>query len=155
MPKIGIGIKEISVTSSAANQSIIATRASEHVIAIATFDPGRKTVVTASPGLSRGIEPGPDGWQKIWVDLATTDGQISITVNHSNYHGRALKAQTLTFSTTMKTRVTFKHGATAINDGAKGVLKFKAPLRHLAGTDMATTLQTSAKALHIIDQARH
>lgn len=86
---------------------------------------------------------------------ATTDGQISITVNHSNYHGRALNGQTLTFSTTMKTRVNYVSGATTITDGAKGVLKFKAPLRHLAGTDMATTLQTSAKALHIIDQARH
>jgi hypothetical protein len=32
------------------------------------------------------------------------------------------------------------------------VLKFKAPLRHLAGTDIATTLQTSAKALHVINR---
>jgi len=28
---------------------------------------------------------------------ATTDGQVSITVNHANYHGRALKGTTLTF----------------------------------------------------------
>ena len=85
---------------------------------------------------------------------ATTDGQVSITVNHSNYHGRALKDQTLTFSTTTKTKVNYVNGATTITDGAKGVLKFKAPLRHLAGTDLATTLTTSAKALHVIDQAR-
>jgi hypothetical protein len=80
---------------------------------------------------------------------STTDGQVSITVKHANYHGRALKDQTLTFSTTMKTRIT---GTTPIADNSKGVLKFKAPLRHLAGTDIATTLQTSSKALHIINR---
>jgi hypothetical protein len=84
----------------------------------------------------------------------TVDGSISITVNHSNYHGRALKGQTLTFATTMHTRVTFRHGAVQITDGAKGILKFKAPLRNTANTPLATTLTTSAKALHIIDQAR-
>ena len=86
---------------------------------------------------------------------STADGSISITVNHSNYHGRALKGQTLTFSTSMSTRVTMKNGATAITDGARGVLKFKAPLRLGAGTDAATALPTMAKALHIIDQSRH
>ena len=34
----------------------------------------------------------------------TVDGSISITVNHSNYHGRLLKDQTLTFSTTIERR---------------------------------------------------
>jgi len=86
---------------------------------------------------------------------ATTDGQISITVKHSNYHARALRGQTLTFTTSMKTRVTMKNGATAITDGARGVLKFKAPLRLGAGTDAATVMPTLAKALHIIDQSRH
>jgi hypothetical protein len=86
---------------------------------------------------------------------ADTPGSISITVNHSNYHGRALKGQTLTFATSMQTRVTMKHGATAITDGAKGVLKFKAPLHRKGDTTLVTTLMTNAKALHIIDQARH
>jgi hypothetical protein len=86
---------------------------------------------------------------------SSTDGSISITVNHSNYHGRALKGQTLTFATSMSTRVTMKNGATAITDGARGVLKFKAPLRLGAGTDAATVLPGMAKALHIIDQSRH
>ena len=40
---------------------------------------------------------------------STADGSISITVNHSNYHGRALKDQTLTFSTTMNTQVTRRY----------------------------------------------
>jgi hypothetical protein len=84
----------------------------------------------------------------------TVDGSISITVNHSNYHGRALKGQTLTFSTTMKTKVNFPNGATQITDGAKGVLKFRAPLRNTTNAPLATMLTTSAKALHIIDQAQ-
>lgn len=78
----------------------------------------------------------------------TTDGQISITVKHSNYHGRALRGQTITFSTTMSTRAPKQ-----ITDGAKGVVKFKAPLRVTAGTDLVTMLQTTAKALHVIDQS--
>jgi len=86
---------------------------------------------------------------------SSADGSISITVNHSNYHGRALKGQTLTFATTMSTRVTMKNGAATITDGARGVLKFKAPLRLGAGTDATTALPTMAKALHIIDQSRH
>ena len=86
---------------------------------------------------------------------SSADGSISITVNHSNYHGRALKGQTLTFSTTMSTKVNYPNGATTITDGANGVLKFKAPLRLGAGTDAATVLPTMAKALHIIDKSSH
>jgi hypothetical protein len=84
---------------------------------------------------------------------ANSDGSISITVTHSNFHS-SLKGQTLTFATTMKTRVTFPNGATSITDGAKGVLKFRAPLHRKGDTTLVTTLTTNAKALHIIDQAR-
>ena len=83
----------------------------------------------------------------------TVGGQISITVAHSNFHS-SLKNQTLTFGTTMKTRVTFQNGATTITDGAKGILKFKAPLHRKGDTTLVATLTTNAKALHIIDQAR-
>jgi hypothetical protein len=89
-------------------------------------------------------------YQAATADLA---GSISITVNHSNYHGRALKGQTLSFPTTTDTRVTFTNGATQITDGAKGVLKFKAPLHRKGDTSLVTTLTTNARALHIIDQA--
>lgn len=85
---------------------------------------------------------------------ADADGAISITVNHSNYHGRALKGQTLTFSTTMKTKVLYPNGATVITDGDKGVLKFKAPLHRKGDTTLVATLTTNAKALHIIDKAQ-
>jgi hypothetical protein len=82
---------------------------------------------------------------------------ISISnVTHSNYHARALRnAGTLYFLLTSKTRVTYVNGATTITDGAKGILKFKAPLRAAAGSDLATTLQSTAKVKHIIDQSRH
>jgi hypothetical protein len=86
---------------------------------------------------------------------STVDGSVSITVNHSNFHGRALKGQTLPFSTTMTTKVTMVNGATQITDGAKGVLKFKAPLHRKGDSTLITTLATNAKALHIIDQSRH
>ena len=86
---------------------------------------------------------------------SAADGQISITVAQSNYHARALVNKTLTFSVATSTRVTMVNGATQISDGAKGVLKFRAPLRVTAGTDLAAALPTMAKALHIIDQARH
>src|SRR5215831_1716449 len=41
------------------------------------FDPAARTV-SSSPGRlkGRGIEQGPDGWQKIWVDLATAGGEM-------------------------------------------------------------------------------
>lgn len=86
---------------------------------------------------------------------ATADapGSISITVKHANFHKVILADQTITFSTTMSTRVGFPNGATEITDGDTGVLKFKAPLHRKGNTSLATTLTTNAKALHIIDQA--
>jgi hypothetical protein len=78
------------------------------------------------------------------------DGSISITVSHSNYHGRALKGQTLTFAVSAKTRVTYRHGTTQIADGAKGMVKFRAPKR--VSGDLATLLPTMAKAFHVIVQ---
>jgi hypothetical protein len=43
----------------------------------AIFDPVARTV-SSSPGRlkGRGIEQGADGWQKIWVDLATAGGEM-------------------------------------------------------------------------------
>jgi hypothetical protein len=43
----------------------------------AIFDPAARRVLSSSGHLKgRGIEQGPDGWQKIWVDLASADGEI-------------------------------------------------------------------------------
>ena|ERR1700757_463579 len=63
------------------------------------------------------------------------DGQISITVKHSNRRGRALKDKTLTFTFTLtagKSRVTFMRGSHAkgqIADGTKGYVVVRAPKR--------------------------
>jgi hypothetical protein len=44
---------------------------------IVAFDPAAHSVFKSSGDLKgRGIEQGPDEWQKIWVDLATADGEF-------------------------------------------------------------------------------
>ncbi len=46
----------------------------------AVFDPAGRLVASSS-GLKRhGIEQGLDDWQKIWLDLATTDGQFVLAL---------------------------------------------------------------------------
>lgn len=80
------------------------------------------------------------------------DGSVTIDVAKSNFHS-SLKGQSMTFATTMNTRVTFPNGATTLTTPAKGVLKFKAPLHRKGDTTLVTTLTANAKALHIIDQA--
>jgi hypothetical protein len=86
---------------------------------------------------------------------ATTDGSISIVVRHSNFHARALHGQTLTFTVTPTTRITFRHGTTATQlatTGARGIVKFRAPLRMKvpAGTSPTTALTTMARGLHVL-----
>jgi hypothetical protein len=84
---------------------------------------------------------------------ATSDatGQISIDVKHSNYHGRALKDKSLTFTLTTKSRVTFRRGSHAhgqIVDGTKGYLTVRAPKR-IAG-DLVTQLPALATRIHVV-----
>jgi hypothetical protein len=38
------------------------------------------TLLTASGVRARGVERGPDNWQKVWIDLATADGQFLVAV---------------------------------------------------------------------------
>jgi hypothetical protein len=81
----------------------------------------------------------------------STDGQISITVNHSNYHAKGLKNQTLTFAVTANTRVTFRNGTTADQiENAKGRVTVRAPKR-IAPADLLATIQTYP-ARHVIVQ---
>jgi hypothetical protein len=47
----------------------------------ASFDLATNTVLSSSGGLKgRGIEQGPEGWRKIWVDLATSGGEMVLTL---------------------------------------------------------------------------
>jgi hypothetical protein len=92
-----------------------------------------------------------EGTLSAYTPAGATDGQISITVNHSNRHGWALKGQTLMFTVTAKTRVTFKHGTTVEQvNGAKGIVTVGAPKR-IPAADLTTTLQTF-NARHAIVQ---
>ena len=86
----------------------------------------------------------------------TADGSISITVSHANRHGKELTklaGDTLVFTIAANTRITFGNGTTTLADGAKGMVKFRAPLlRHASGATLDTVLPAKATALHVIVQ---
>jgi hypothetical protein len=82
-------------------------------------------------------------------DSAT--GSITIAVKHSNRHGRALKDQSLTFTLTAKSKVTFMRGSHAnheIVDGTKGYMTVRAP-KKITG-DLVTMLPTLATRIHVV-----
>jgi len=83
----------------------------------------------------------------------TTSGSITIHVTHSNYHGRLLKGQDLSFTVAAGTATTL-NGNTTISDGARGVVKFRA-LKNMTGTGLmaALTASTPMTAAQVIDQA--
>jgi hypothetical protein len=62
---------------------------------------------------------------------STATGSITIHVTHSNYHGRLLKGQDLSFTVATSTATTLN--GTTISDGARGVVKFRA-LKSLTGS---------------------
>jgi hypothetical protein len=78
-----------------------------------------------------------------------TDGTITIDVKHSNYHGRALKNQSLTFTLTAKSKVTFRHKSSLATDTAtaKGVILVRAP-KKLA--DVVNDLPGAATRIHVV-----
>lgn len=80
----------------------------------------------------------------------STNGSVTIVVSHANYHGKALKGQTLTFPVDSKTKVTLENGATTVTDNDKGLITVRAPKR-IAAADLTTTLQTYS-AKHIVDK---
>ncbi len=80
----------------------------------------------------------------------STNGSITIVVSRANYHGKALKGQTLTFPTDSKTKISLENGVTTITDGDKGIVKIRAP-KKIAAADLASTLQTYS-AKQVVDQ---
>jgi hypothetical protein len=59
---------------------------------LATFDPATRVVSISYGNLKGwGIEQGPDGWQKTWVDLATVDGQIVLAFGLVSRKGNVFK----------------------------------------------------------------
>lgn len=81
---------------------------------------------------------------------ASQNGTITIAVSASNYHGKALKGQSLTFPVGATTKVTLHDGVTTITDNDKGIVKVKAA-KKIAAADLVTTLEATA-AKQIIDQ---
>ncbi|HEX3687837.1 MAG TPA: hypothetical protein VHU60_09635 [Gaiellaceae bacterium] len=83
---------------------------------------------------------------------STTTGPITIHVTHSNYHGRLLKGQDLSF--TVAANTTTLNGNTTISDGARGVVKFRT-LKNTTGSRLmaALTASTPMTAVQVIDQA--
>jgi hypothetical protein len=78
----------------------------------------------------------------------STNGSITIHVSSSNYHGKALKTQSLTFVVGAKTIVTL-HMQKPIADSDRGLVTVRAPLR-IPAANLAATLQ-AAPARLIVD----
>jgi len=58
----------------------------------AGFDLTKLRVVNSSAGLKgSGIEEGPDGWQKIWIDMPTTNGEIVLALGLINRNRSVFK----------------------------------------------------------------
>ena len=85
----------------------------------------------------------------------STNGSITITVMHSNRHGRVLKDLSLTFDgmVTSSTKVVMGDGVTVITDNDLGIVKVRAPKqpKDVSGSDLATLL-TGMPVRQIIDQ---
>jgi hypothetical protein len=80
----------------------------------------------------------------------TTNGSISITVARSNFHAHALVGQTLTFVITSSTSTTLN--SATISNNARGIVKFKAPLKVSNTTLMASLAPSQMTARQVIDQ---
>ena len=70
----------------------------------------------------------------------TASGSVTISVNHSNFHAHALVGQQLTFAIAQTTPTNLMGGT--INNGAHGIVKFRAPL-HESNTTLTTALTAS------------
>ena len=82
---------------------------------------------------------------------STANGAITIHVTHSNYHSRALVGQDITFAITAKTTTTLNNNTT-ISNGARGIVKFKAPLKVSNTTLLATLAPSQMTARAVIDK---
>lgn len=81
---------------------------------------------------------------------STSTGSITIDVKHSNFHARALVGQQLTFTVAANTTTTL-NGATTINDGTRGIVKFRAVKNQTNSTLMAAlTASTPMTAFQVI-----
>ena len=80
----------------------------------------------------------------------STNGTITIAVKHANYHGKLLKNQSLTFTVTANSKVTFRHKSSLATDTAtaRGVIVVRAP-KKISG-DLVTGLPAAATRIHAV-----
>jgi hypothetical protein len=53
--------------------------------AVAIFNLATHTVLSTDGMVKgRGVDEGPDGWQKVWLDLMTTDGHFDVAIRPAN-----------------------------------------------------------------------
>jgi hypothetical protein len=43
-------------------------------------DLSNNKILSTDGAKAKGVEPGPDNWHKVWVDLPTTDGEFSVAI---------------------------------------------------------------------------
>lgn len=114
-------------------------------VALATNPPQHPTHPPKVMYILRGALSGYHAYDSV----TPANGSITILVKYANYHGRALKGQSLTFPVTANTRVSLGDGVTAIADGDRGIVKIRA-YRRIPAADLAATLQAS-NARQIVD----
>ena len=71
-------------------------------------------------------------------------------MSHANKQNKTLKGQTLTFPVDASTKISLKHGVTAITNGDTGIVKVRAAKKIPAATLSAVLQASSAK--QIVDQ---
>ncbi len=81
-----------------------------------------------------------------------TNGSITIVVKSANYHGKALKNQSLTIAVSSSTKVQLFNGATSLGANEHGIVKVRAA-KGLTGAALVTALTTPPTvAFQVIDQ---
>jgi hypothetical protein len=81
-------------------------------------------------------------------------GSVTITVAHSNRHGKLLVGQTITISLDANSKVVLENGATALAaalPGDHGMVKVRAPKMAFKGaTSLALTTAMQNKSAHMV-----
>jgi hypothetical protein len=81
----------------------------------------------------------------------SADGSVTLTVKSANYHGAALKNQTLTFALPSTAKVVLHAGAAVNPTTDRGMVKVRGPKKIAATDNLASVLQ-ALKAFRVIDQ---
>lgn len=129
-------------------------------VALALAAPGVALAATANPPNAPATRSAPKVMYvltgTLWSYTAATsgaDGSITIHFTHSNYHGRALRGADLTFAVSRNTTITFKNGASTINDGARGMVKFRGPKNTTNARLLAALSPNHTTAVQVIAEA--